>query len=45
MSKKKACETCNNGTAPVAIVLADDSSGDVVWCDYCPMCGRDLKEV
>lgn len=39
---KKHCEYCEDGTMPVAFVFADDSSCEVVWADYCPMCGRKL---
>lgn len=39
---KKHCEYCEDGTMPVAIVFADDSNCDVVWAEYCPMCGRKL---
>ncbi len=43
--RRKECEYCENGTMPVAIVLVDDEICDVQYADYCPMCGRCLKEI
>ena len=42
---KKDCEYCENGTMPVLFAFADDDSENVLSADYCPMCGRCLKEV
>lgn len=40
---KKNCELCENGTMPVAITLEYEEEPQ--WAEYCPWCGRCLKEV
>lgn len=40
---KKHCETCNDGTTPVAILFADDPDCEFTYAFYCPVCGRRLE--
>ena len=39
---KKHCKYCEDGTAVVAFVFADDDECEVHYADYCPVCGRHL---
>ena len=39
---KEHCEYCQDGTACVVFVFADDDTQEVYYADFCPMCGRRL---
>ena len=43
MAKKHDCPYCMNGELSIPIVFAEDNEAKVVWCNYCPMCGRELE--